>query len=379
MQKVGLYIGTQFPPGTNVAAALKDMSEQVRLARQSGFSSLWVPHHYLTQPMQMLAPVPMLSYLLRDAEGMTIGTNILIMPLLHPVHVAEDAVTLDLLSGGRYVLGIGVGYRDAEFQTFNVPLKERAQRMNESIEIMRRLWTEDKIKHNGKIFQIDDLGIGLKPQRKGGPPIWLAAVVDAAVKRAAQLGDAWLITNFAHLSVLVPQMAMYRKLLTEAGKEFPAEAPITRECYIGVDAGQGARRMQGGPSIQIRGLFVLGPRQAVEGGGVVRAAVRGFRQGSLHHRRQIVCQRRGGALPIAAWRKSFHHARAVAGSRTGQGPQDNICARRDFRLGLGVAGRGYGMPARGLSRLTEDHGCGIVTMHSIDGPPCRSVWLQQPR
>jgi alkanesulfonate monooxygenase SsuD/methylene tetrahydromethanopterin reductase-like flavin-dependent oxidoreductase (luciferase family) len=183
--------------------------------------------------MQMLAPIPMLSYLLRDAEGMTIGTNILIMPLLHPVHVAEDAVTLDLLSGGRYVLGIGVGYREAEFQTFNVPLKERAQRMNESIEIMRRLWTEDKITHTGKSFRINDLGIGLKPQRKGGPPIWLAAVVDAAVRRAAQLGDAWLITNFAHLSVLVPQMALYRKLLAEAKKEFPAEAPITRECYIG--------------------------------------------------------------------------------------------------------------------------------------------------
>jgi alkanesulfonate monooxygenase SsuD/methylene tetrahydromethanopterin reductase-like flavin-dependent oxidoreductase (luciferase family) len=183
--------------------------------------------------MQMLAPIPILSYLLRDAEGMTIGTNILIMPLLHPVHVAEDAVTLDLMTGGRYVLGIGVGYRDAEFQTFNVPLKERAQRMEESIEIMRRLWTEEKIAHSGSHFWINDLGIGLKPQRKGGPPIWLAAVVDAAVRRAARLGDAWLITNFAHLSVLAPQMAMYRELLADAGKQFPAEAPITRECYVG--------------------------------------------------------------------------------------------------------------------------------------------------
>src|SRR5689334_12663466 len=216
MQIVGLYIGTQFPPGVDVAAALRDMSEQIRVGRASGFSSLWVPHHYLTQPMQMLAPIPMLSYLLRDAEGMTIGTNILIMPLLHPVHVAEDAVTLDLLSGGRYVLGIGVGYREAEFQTFKVPLQERASRMDESIEIMRRLWTEDKITHSGRNFRIDDLGIGLKPQRKGGPPIWLAAVVDTAVKRAAKLGDAWLITNFAHLNVLVPQMAMYRELLAQA-------------------------------------------------------------------------------------------------------------------------------------------------------------------
>lgn len=233
MPKVGLYLGTQFPPGTDVAVALREMKEQVRLARQSGFSSLWVPHHYLTHPMQMLAPIPMLSYLLRDCEGMTIGTNIQIMPLLHPVHVAEDAVTLDLLSGGRYVLGIGVGYRDAEFQAFNVPLNERAVRMNESIEIMRRLWTEEKVTYNGKIFHINDLGIGLKPLRKGGPPIWLAAVVDAAVKRAAQLGDAWLITNFAHLSVLVPQMSLYRKFLAEASKDFPTEAPITRECYIG--------------------------------------------------------------------------------------------------------------------------------------------------
>jgi alkanesulfonate monooxygenase SsuD/methylene tetrahydromethanopterin reductase-like flavin-dependent oxidoreductase (luciferase family) len=233
VKQVGLYLGTQFTPDTDVAATLKEVREQVRVARQSGFSSLWVPHHYLTHPMQMLAPVPMLSYILRDAEGMTIGTNILIMPLLNPVHVAEDAVTLDLLSGGRYVLGIGIGYREAEFEAFKVPLRERVQRLSESIEIMRRLWTEDKVVYNGKVLQINELGIGLKPLRKGGPPIWVAGVVDAAVRRAALLGDAWLITNFAHLSVLVPQMDMYRKALAEAKKDFPVEAPITRECYIG--------------------------------------------------------------------------------------------------------------------------------------------------
>ena len=103
--KVGLYISTQFAPGFDVVSALNEIGEQVRRARQCGFQSLWAPHHYLTQPVQMLASVPLLAYLLRDAEGMTIGPNILIMPLLNPVHVAEDAVTLDLLSGGRYVLG----------------------------------------------------------------------------------------------------------------------------------------------------------------------------------------------------------------------------------------------------------------------------------
>jgi alkanesulfonate monooxygenase SsuD/methylene tetrahydromethanopterin reductase-like flavin-dependent oxidoreductase (luciferase family) len=231
--KVGLYIGTQYPPEIDVASSLREMSEQVSLARKCGFSSLWVPHHYLTQPVQMLAPIPMLAYLVRDAEGMTIGTNILIMPLLNPVHVAEDAVTLDLLSGGRFVLGIGAGYREAEFDTFHVPLKERAIRMDESIEIMRRLWTEERVTYKGQIFAVDNLGVGLKPLREGGPPIWVAGVVDVAVKRAAWAGDAWLITNFAHLSVLIPQMKMYRQTRTEAGKPFPTDVPITRECYVG--------------------------------------------------------------------------------------------------------------------------------------------------
>jgi alkanesulfonate monooxygenase SsuD/methylene tetrahydromethanopterin reductase-like flavin-dependent oxidoreductase (luciferase family) len=231
--KVGLYLMTQFTEGTDVAGARGLLVEQVRLARKSGFSSLWVPHHYLTAPMQMLAPIPMLSYLLPEVEGMTIGPNILIMPLLNPVHVAEDAVTLDLLSGGRYVLGIGIGYREAEFAAFNVPVKERVQRFKESVELMRRLWTEERVTYRRKIHTVEDLGIGLKPLREGGPPIWVAGVVDAAVKRAARIGDAWLITNFAHLSVLVPQMKMYRETLTEVGKPFPTDVPITRECYIG--------------------------------------------------------------------------------------------------------------------------------------------------
>jgi alkanesulfonate monooxygenase SsuD/methylene tetrahydromethanopterin reductase-like flavin-dependent oxidoreductase (luciferase family) len=209
------------------------MIEQVRLARKSGFSSLWVPHHYATHPMQMLAPVPMMSYLAREAEGMMIGPNILVMPLLNPIHVAEDAVTLDLLTGGKYVLGIGVGYREAEFNSFNVPLKERVQRFEESIEIMRRMWTEDRVTYRGKIFNVEDLGIGLKPRQAGGPPIWIAGVVDKAIERAARIGDAWLITNFAHLGALVPQMKMYRETLKAVGKPFPADAPITRECYIG--------------------------------------------------------------------------------------------------------------------------------------------------
>jgi alkanesulfonate monooxygenase SsuD/methylene tetrahydromethanopterin reductase-like flavin-dependent oxidoreductase (luciferase family) len=231
--KVGLYLMTQFTPETNVAARRAEMLEQVRVAQESGFSSVWLPHHYLTAPMQMLQPMPMLAYLVHEARGMTIGPNILIMPLLNPIHVAEEAVTLDLLSDGKLVLGIGLGYRQEEFDVFNVPLSERIKRLSESIALMRRLWTEDRVTYKGEIFSVDNLGIGLKPMRPGGPPIWVAATVDAAVKRAARIGDAWLITNFAPLKVIVPQMKLYRETLKEAGKPESEEAPIIRECHIG--------------------------------------------------------------------------------------------------------------------------------------------------
>ena len=96
-----------------MAAHIPDLVAQVRAARDAGFASLWFPHHYLTGPLQMLQIVPMMAYLAPHAEGMQIGPNILILPLLNPVHVAEESATLDVLTGGNYVLGVGLGYREA--------------------------------------------------------------------------------------------------------------------------------------------------------------------------------------------------------------------------------------------------------------------------
>src|SRR5208283_4645052 len=98
-------------------------------------------------PMQMLQITPVMGYLAAHAQGMTIGPNILILPPLNPVHVAEEAATLDVLSGGNYVLGVGLGYREVEFEAFNIPLSERAPRLEESIALMRRLWTGEKVTH----------------------------------------------------------------------------------------------------------------------------------------------------------------------------------------------------------------------------------------
>jgi len=106
--KVGLFINTQYPEGVDVPAQVPALVEQVRVARDAGFVSLWFPHHWLTEPMQMLQIMPAMAFLAAEAKGMAIGPNILILPLLNPMHVAEEAATLDVLTGGNYVLGVGL-------------------------------------------------------------------------------------------------------------------------------------------------------------------------------------------------------------------------------------------------------------------------------
>jgi alkanesulfonate monooxygenase SsuD/methylene tetrahydromethanopterin reductase-like flavin-dependent oxidoreductase (luciferase family) len=230
--KVGLFINTQFPEGFNVADRIPEIVEQVRAARDAGFASLWFPHHWLTHPMQMLQLTPLMGYIAAHAQGMTIGPNILILPPLNPVHVAEEAATLDVLTGGNYILGVGLGYRQAEFDAFGIPLSERAPRFNEATSLMRRLWTEDRVSHQGRFYTVNDAGISVKPVRAGGPPLYIAAQAELPVKRAARIGDAWLIVNIRGIGNLVPLMQTYRTALKEYGRS-PIEYPITVECYVG--------------------------------------------------------------------------------------------------------------------------------------------------
>ncbi|MDB5398906.1 MAG: hypothetical protein QOF70_7720 [Acetobacteraceae bacterium] len=230
--KVGLFINTQFPEGSNAADRIPEIVEQVRTARDAGFKSLWFPHHWLTYPMQMLQITPMMGYIAAHAQGMTIGPNILILPPQNPMHVAEESATLDILTGGNYILGIGQGYRQPEFDAFNIPLSERAPRFNESIALIKRLWTEDRVTHQGRFYTVNDAGIGVKPIQPGGPPLYIAAQADISVRRAARIGDAWLIVNSGGLSKVTPLMKTYRSALTEYGRT-AREFPITIECYVG--------------------------------------------------------------------------------------------------------------------------------------------------
>jgi alkanesulfonate monooxygenase SsuD/methylene tetrahydromethanopterin reductase-like flavin-dependent oxidoreductase (luciferase family) len=144
----------------------------------------------------------------------------------------REAATLDVLTGGNFILGVGLGYRRPEFEAFGVPLGERVPRFRESIALMRGLWTEDRVSHRGRFYTVEDAGIGVKPVRPGGPPIYIAGQAAASVRRAARIGDAWLIVNSGGLGTVVPLMRTYRAALAEYGRS-PREYPITLECHVG--------------------------------------------------------------------------------------------------------------------------------------------------
>lgn len=244
--KVGFFLNTQSLPGTDMRARVPEMVAQVRTARECGFTSLWFPHHYLTAPMQMFQTTAVLPYLMAEAKGMTIGGDILILPLQNPVAVAEQAATLDVLSGGKYVLGVGIGYREVEYDGFGIPMSERVPRFTESIGLIRRLWTEQRVTHRGKFYRVTDAGLGAKPVRPEGVPIWVGGYVDAAIKRAAAIGDVWLIPPSTNLGELVRSMKLYRDTLRELGKPVPTELPLTRECYVGTSQATAMEECRGG-------------------------------------------------------------------------------------------------------------------------------------
>lgn len=230
--KFGIFLGTQHPETDDMAQRLRDLRAQVRAAREAGFDSIWAGQHFLTDPLAMLQPMPLLGYLAAEAEGMTLGTNILVLPLLNPVQVAEEAATLDLITNGRFVLGVGLGYRDVENAAFGIQARDKLGRFVEAITIIRRLFTEDRVTFRGKHFTLEDVHLSLRGVRPGGPPIWIAASVDAAVKRAGEIGDGWIITFYPSMKMLKPQMALYKQAAAASGRPMPQEFPAIKEVYV---------------------------------------------------------------------------------------------------------------------------------------------------
>lgn len=230
--KFGLALSGQHPPGDPQAERFREHLEQVRMARAVGFESVWASQHYLSAPFTYFQPIPTLARVAAEADGMRLGTGCLLLPLHHPVDVAEQLATLDVISRGRLVFGAGLGYRDVENAALGLDPRHRAGRLEEGLAVIERLWTGEPVTYEGAHFRLKDVRISMPPLQRPRPPIWLAANSDAGVRRAARLGDAWLMNPHATQATLARQLVLFRQTRAALGRPAAAEVPAIQECYV---------------------------------------------------------------------------------------------------------------------------------------------------
>jgi alkanesulfonate monooxygenase SsuD/methylene tetrahydromethanopterin reductase-like flavin-dependent oxidoreductase (luciferase family) len=161
-----------------------------------------------------------------------IGTGVLLLPLHDPIRVAEDAAVADLISEGRLILGIGLGYRQEEFDGFGRSLKERRGRMEEGIEILQKSWDDEPFSIDGKYYKLENVNVRPKPVQKP-IPIWIGAFTEPAIRRAARIGAPLFIPAIGVIPIVKYLFDMHSSLLEEYGRNpDDFEKPLVREIYI---------------------------------------------------------------------------------------------------------------------------------------------------
>jgi probable F420-dependent oxidoreductase len=184
-------------------------------AEELGFDTIWLTEHHFVDDGYSPTMMPLAAAIAARTKKIRIGTFVLLMPLHDPVHVAEDAVTVDALSNGRFDLGLGQGYVPREFAGFNVPREQRSRRLREGVEIVRRLFTEEHVTYEGQCYTVRDATLYPRPTQQPHPPIWIGARSRSATERAARNGY-YLAGTGAH------QVQIYRDALAAAGRN-PAD------------------------------------------------------------------------------------------------------------------------------------------------------------
>ena len=231
--QVGLLFDLQFPADQDPVTCADWLLEEVALAARWGFDPILFSQHYVLADYQMLQPLPFLA---RAAAvvgpGITLGTGVLLLALLPPVDVAEQLATLDALTGGRLIVGVGLGYRQEEYDAFGVPTGQRVARLVRNLRLLQALWRGEPVSYADPELRLDGVRLSVRPARPGGPPLWLAANSDGAVRRAARLGLPWLMNPHSRLDTLVRQQQVYRAQLQASAQPAPAATPAIREVVV---------------------------------------------------------------------------------------------------------------------------------------------------
>ena len=169
--------------------------DQIRFGESIGYDDVWLTEHHFCDDGHAPSILPLAAAVAASTERIRIGTAVLLLPLHHAVRVAEDGATIDILSNGRFELGVGIGYRVQEFEGLGISRSERARRIDEGLEIIRRLWEGECVDFDGRHYQIRGAVLEPRPVQQPRPPLWVGGFAPAAARRAARLADGYIGTG----------------------------------------------------------------------------------------------------------------------------------------------------------------------------------------
>src|SRR5262247_671821 len=216
--KFGLYSSIANPPrGEHLEHATDEVIAEACLAEDAGFDSCFFGEHHQDKDGFLPSPLIVATAVAAHTRRLKVGTSVILLPLHHPVHVAEDVITLDLVSKGRIILGVGIGYQPSDFAAFAVPMEHRLALFEEGVEILRQRWTEERFSFRGKHYVLDDVQIRPRPFQRPGPPLWIGASVNAAARRAGLLADAFVGTPSTGMQNAAQLADAYKDAARQAG------------------------------------------------------------------------------------------------------------------------------------------------------------------
>jgi len=209
---------------------------QVEAAQRAGMNHILMGQHFTFERSRWFQPVPVLARLAGELDQhVRLVTQILIAPLYNPVLLAEELATLDVVTGGRISVGLGIGYIPREYETFGVPFTQRGSRLEETVQILKQMWTQDRINHVGRYFTFEDLPVHIRPLQQPHPPIWIGAGSAAGIERAARLDARWPITPQVPPGDLAGQLTGFFDARERAGLSRSGRQPLRREIMLGAD------------------------------------------------------------------------------------------------------------------------------------------------
>jgi len=228
--RFGLFGGarTKRSIGLEDSQGYESFIDYVTEADRLGFAQMFMVEHHFTGHGQVSASMTLLAFLAAKTKTIRLGTAVVVLPWHNPVLIAEQAATLDLLTGGRFDFGVGKGYRKSEFDGFCIPMDEASERFDEAMEIIRKAWTtEGRFSHHGKRWHYDNILVEPEPLQRPHPPLWLAAGSPDSIKRAAREGYNLLLDQLAQTDQIIQRIALFKAECENVGRAYDANMVAT--------------------------------------------------------------------------------------------------------------------------------------------------------